>query len=93
MNVDDESPLLDEETAADFHKFVSKILFLCKLGIPDIMTAIAFFTTCVKTPTKSDDIKLARVIQYLKPSKDLKLTLKDYSTNTIIWWFNEWNQT
>ena len=63
----------------------AKLLFLSKRVCPDVLTAVAFLTTRVKPPTKSDDAKLARVIGYLQFTPLLDLTLESDKTTVIKW--------
>ena len=53
---------LNEEQSIMFHHYVAKLLFLCKQACPDIKTAMAFLSTCVKESDIHDYKKLARVI-------------------------------
>ena len=53
---------------------------------PDIQTPIAFLTKRVRAPDEDDWGKLKRVLQYLKGTMYLKLTLTVDSLNTIRWW-------
>jgi hypothetical protein len=82
----DEIEELDEKSADFFHATVAKLLFLCKRGRPDIQTAIAFLCTRVQQPTRHDQNKLARVIKYLRGTKDLVLRLSAENLNIIKWW-------
>ena len=41
FDVDEDSPLVDEDRAQVFHTFVAKTLFLCKHVRPDLHTAAA----------------------------------------------------
>jgi hypothetical protein len=78
--------LLDETTSELFHATVAKLLFLCKRARPDVQTAIAFLCTRVQHPTKHDYNKLARVIKYLRSTKDLVLRLSAENLNIVKWW-------
>jgi hypothetical protein len=78
--------LLDEAQSDFFHATVAKLLFLCKRGRPDIQTAIAFLCTRVQQPSKHDYNKLARVIKYLRLTKDLVLRLGAENLNIVKWW-------
>ena len=58
LDVDEDSPLLEEDSAQVFHTFVAKKLLLCKRARPDLQTAVAFLTTRVsgrpvRTTTRS----------------------------------------
>ena len=66
---------LDEKRAENFHSVTAQLLFIgnrCRL---DIKTAVAFLCTRVSEPNEDDWKKLKRVLQYLKGTMDLKLTL------------------
>ena len=62
-----------------------KLIFLSKHARPDILTAVAFLTTRVESPTKSDEAKLTRVTCYLQFTPLLNLALKLYKTKVIKW--------
>ena len=70
-----ESPKLDEKRADNFHSVVALLLFISKRCRLDIQTAVAFLTTRVSEPNEDDWKKLRRVLQYLRGTIDLKLTL------------------
>jgi hypothetical protein len=84
VNEDEEK--LNEGDAQDFHHLVAKALFLCKRGRPDIQTAVAFLCTRVKAPDMDDNKKLKRMIQYLRGSRKLVLTLEADNLQVIKWW-------
>ena len=68
-------PKIDEKRAENFHSVMAQILLIgnrCRL---DIKTALAFLCTHVSEPDKDDRKKLKMVLQYLKGTMDLKLTL------------------
>ena len=70
-----ESENLTEEKADIFHSIVAYLLFIswrCRL---DIQTAIGFLTTRVSCPTIDDWTKLRCVLQYLRGTIDLVLTI------------------
>ena len=77
---------LDKERAELFYSNVMKLLFLCKRARPDIQTAIAFLTTRVKSPDSDDYKKLARVMRYLRGTRELPLTLEGSDEMMIKWW-------
>ena len=72
---------LNTESKEEFHTMVAKALFLCKRGTPDIMTAVAFLSTRVRELTNDDWRKLVRMMQYLKCTNELVLTLWADNTN------------
>ena len=54
FQVDEASPLLDQERAKLFHTVVAKALFACKRSCCDLQVAIAMLCTRVKSPTEED---------------------------------------
>ena len=83
--IDVDSELLDKEGSEFFHSKVAQILFLGKRGRPDLLTAISFLCTRVKSPTKQDDEKLCRVMKYMASTSDLMLRLRADKMNIIKW--------
>ena len=77
---------LSNEKKEEFHTMVAKALFLCKRGRPDIMTSVAFLSTRVREPDNDDWKKLLRMMQYLKSTRDLVLTLSADNTNILKWY-------
>ena len=76
FEVASDSPLLDSEGKDRFHSRVAKLLYLAKRVRPDLLTAIAFLSTRVQSPTEDDEKKLWRVLNFLNSSKDKQLLLK-----------------
>jgi hypothetical protein len=70
-----EVALLDEEKAENFHSVVASLLFVSRRCRLDIQTAVAFLCTRVSGPDEDDWTKLKRVLQYLRGTLDLFLTL------------------
>ena len=83
--IDVDSELLDKKGSEFFHSKVAQILFLGKRGRPDLLTAISFLCTRVKSPTKQDDEKLCRVMKYMASTSDLMLRLRADKMNIIKW--------
>lgn len=54
FNVDEDSPILSANAAKRFHKIVTKLLFVCYRGRPDINVSISFLTTRVSKPNDVD---------------------------------------
>ena len=86
FEVREDVKVLEEEDAMKFHTMVAKGLFLCKRARPDIQTTIAFLTTRVKQPDQDDWKKLRRLIDYLRGTADLVLTLEADNTNVVKWY-------
>jgi len=85
FNTNDRAKKLSEEKAQLFHHIVTKLLYLCRRTRQDIQTTIAFLCTRVKEPDEDDYKKLARVIQYLRGSTDMTLTIEP--TSSPQWWW------
>ena len=86
FKVDDESRLVDDSRAKVFHTFVTKALFATKRSRPNIHTAVAFLTTCVRGPNEDDCKKLLRLMQYLRNTINMPLTLRSDGNNIVKWW-------
>lgn len=88
FTVDEKSAPLDEDQANMFHHLVAKILFLSKRARPDVQLAVGFLCTRVKAPDNDDWKKLRRLIQYLRNTKELTLTLEAGESRVIKWWID-----
>jgi hypothetical protein len=66
---------LDEKRAENFHSVNALLLFVSRRCRLDIQTAVGFLCTRVSSPDEDDWIKLRRVLQYLRGTIDLVLTL------------------
>ena len=86
FKVDDESRLIDNLRAKVFHTFVAKALFATKIYRPDIHTVVDFLTNRVRGPNEDDWKKLLRLMQYLRDTADMPLTLRADGTNIVKWW-------
>ena len=75
-SINESEAKLDDETSKHLHSCVAKALYMAKRGRPDILTAVSFLTTRVKSPNMGDYKKLKRLGSYLNGTKDLKLYLK-----------------
>ena len=67
------------------HTFVAKALFLTKRARPDILPTVAFLCARVQKPTTHDWVKLTRLMNFLKRTKDDCLTLEADSSSHVIW--------
>ena len=77
---------LNERDAKAFHTAVAKLLFVTKRARGDIITAISFLTTRVKSPDEDDWKKLIRLLKYIKGTIDLPLTLSADNSSILKWW-------
>ena len=76
FNVSPDAKKLPEATAQRFHHLVAKLLYLSRRTRQDIQTAVAFLCTCVQSPDEDDYKKLTRVMQYLRCTRELTLTIE-----------------
>ena len=81
-----EAKFLDNERADAFHHATAQLAFLRARSRPDIDPAVAFLTTRVRKPDEDDWGKLKRVLQYLKGTKYMKLTISVDSLTILNWW-------
>ena len=86
FDVRDNATKLPEDKAMIFHNMTARGLFVCKRARPDIQTTVAFLTTRVSKPDDDDWKKLRRLINYLRGTKDLVLTLSADGTWVIKWY-------
>lgn len=86
FDTDEGSTKLEKDRAAVFHHLVARSVFLCKRARPDIQLAVGFLTTRVKSPDQHDWKKLRRMLQYLRSTADLQLTLEADNSNVVKWW-------
>lgn len=86
FEVDDSAAKLDTERAVLFHHLVARLVFLCKRARPDVQLAVGFLTTRVKGPDEHDWKKLKRLVQYLRATSELPLTLEADSVHVVKWW-------
>ena len=86
FQVDEASPLLDQERAKLFHTFVAKALFACKRSRCDLQVAVAMLCTRVKSPTEEDWKKLFRMLQYIKSSLKDVLVLRADDLSVVKWY-------
>jgi len=89
FKVNDNNPQpLNEERAMFFHHYVAKALFLCKRARPDIQTSVTFLSTRVKGPDEDDYKKLKRLMEHLRKTQDIELTLEADNLRVIKWWID-----
>ena len=71
----DKSPKSDNKRAAQFHKFITKSLFVSKRARPDTQAPVAFLCTRVQEPTEQDWYKLVHMMKFLNWTIEDVLTL------------------
>ena len=78
--------MIDNSRVKVFQTIVAKALFATKRSRPDIHTTVTFLTTRVRGPNEDNWKKLIRLIQYLKDTTEMPLTLHADGTNIVKWW-------
>ena len=79
------SPFLDIGKGKLFHSIFAKLLSTSRRARPNIQVPIGFLGTRVTCSTQEDWIKLKHVLEYLKSTIDLALTLDMDSTSLVTW--------
>ncbi len=82
---------LPQPQAIAYHHTVAQLLFLSRVR-QDIQTAVAFLTTRVKHPDEDDWGKLKRILNYLKGTWYLKLTVSADSLSILQWFVDASHQ-
>ena len=81
-----DSPKLDKERAATFHKYVAKGLFACKRARPDIHEVIAVLSTRLKEPNEDDWRKLLHLMKFINGTVEDKLILTADNLHVLKWY-------
>ena len=85
---DQKAKKLSSEKAELFHKFVAKGLFASKRARPDILPAITYLCTRVKSPDENDWQKLRRMMEFLNKTKLDLLTIEANNYGKITWYLD-----
>jgi hypothetical protein len=73
--IDENSETLGKKEADNFHSIVAKLLYISLRTRPDILLATSFLCTRVSNPTKQDQRKLQRLLEYIHGTVELKFTI------------------
>ena len=84
FNTDPGCKKLDDQQGQLFHHLVAKLLYLSKRTRQDIQTAVAFLCTRVREPDNDDYKKLTKVMQYIRNTKNMTLTIEP--NDEAKWW-------
>jgi len=84
FNTDPGCKKLCEEKGQLFHHLVARLLYLSKRTRQDIQTAVAFLCTRVREPNTDDYKKLTKVMQYIRNTKGITLTVEP--NDEAKWW-------
>ena len=77
---------LPEEKRQILHSIVAKLLYVATKDRPDIYLPIAFLTSRVSRADTDDWKKLKRLLNYIRCTIDLKLTLSADNMTLTKWW-------
>jgi len=86
FTVNEECEKLPEAQRELLHKIVAKLLFVSTRGRPDIYLPISFLTSRVTKADTDDWKKLTRLLNYVKATMELELTLSADNANIVKWW-------
>ena len=86
FNVNPTSEKLPEEKRQILHSIVAKLLYVATKGHPDIYLPIVFLTSRVSRADVDDWKKLKRLLNFIRCTIDLKLTLSANDMNLTKWW-------
>lgn len=75
FEVDSDAMRLSGDRAESFHSVVCKLLYVAIRARMDILLAVGFLCTRVSKSTVEDEVKLKRVLEYIKGSMDKEYTL------------------
>jgi hypothetical protein len=86
FKINEDSPKVGEKKAQFYHTYVAKTLFICKRARPDLQTTVSFLCKRVKDCREADYMKLKRMLQFIRATKDDYLTLSAASLHNVRWW-------
>lgn len=86
FNVNESAEPLCKEDTDMFHHNAAKALFLCERARPGIQTPVAVLCARVKKPDVDDCKKLKQMMQHLRATRNLALTLEANNPQAIKWW-------
>ena len=86
FRIDEDLIKLDSNLATIFHNIVVKTLFVTKRTRPNTATAIAFLTTRVREPNMDDWKKLQHLVEYLRGTSNMILTLSVDKLSILEWY-------
>lgn len=72
----EEAEALSGEAKASFHSSVAQLLYLCKRTRVEALCAVSHLASRVSKPTKDDEVKLYRVLNYLAHTRERKVVMK-----------------
>jgi hypothetical protein len=79
---------ISKQRASNFHATVAKLLFVAKRARPDILLAVSFLTTRVKSPDSDDWSKMKRILGYLLETMEYYFTLNCSNLSNLTWYID-----
>lgn len=86
LTINPKSPLLNKKRSEMFHSVVAKLIYVGTRARTDILLTLAFLCRRVTKPTKQDERKLRRLLEYLRGTKNMSLRLGADSLNKFMTW-------
>lgn len=71
-----ECDVVSESERKDFHSTVARMLYLAKRARPDCLTSVSYLATRVTKCTRDDQIKLTRLMRYVRETRDRGIVLR-----------------
>ena len=84
--VNKECKKMDQGKVVKFRNLVAKTLYANKSSIPYTCTDIIFLTIRVQAPDEDDWEKLLYIMQYIRGTRKLSLTLSSNRRGILKWW-------
>ncbi len=79
---------VSKQRASNFHATVAKLLFVAKRAPPDVLLAVLFLTTRVKSPDSDDWNTMKRILGYLMETIEYHFTLNYSNLNNLTWYID-----
>ena len=88
QNINESSPILDNQESYTLHSIVTKLLWVKKRGIPDIEPAISFRFTRVTKSAVEEKSKLKRMLKFQKQTINDNMVMGSDNFSQFCTWFN-----
>lgn len=80
--------VLPEELAVLLHCTTTQLVFLAMRARKDLLTAVSFLTTIVKSPDIQDWLKQKGVLQYMRGTRLLELQIELDNLQVMMWFMD-----
>ena len=84
VRTQDESPLLNDVEREKFHRVVAQFQYLVKRVRPDMLVTASYLSKRVQHPQRDDMLKLNRLIQYLRGTKEKGIILEGINDFNVV---------